>query len=40
MEATLYDMQQKISDFIEIVKHNNLELNQLSAQLIYYNLFK
>ena len=40
MEATLYDMQQKISDFIRIVKHKNLELNQLNAQLIYYNLFK
>ena len=40
MEATLYNLQQKISDFIQIVKHINLELNQLNAQLIYYNLFK
>ena len=40
MEATLYYMQQKISVFIPIVKNKNLELNQLNAQLIYYNLFK
>ena len=40
MEATLYDIQQKINDFIQIVKHTNLELNQLNAQLIYFNLFK
>ena len=33
-------MQQNIKDFITIVKHKDLELNQLNAQLIYSNLFK
>ena len=33
-------MQQNISDFIQNVKYKFDPLNQLSAQLIYYNLFK
>ena len=40
MEATLFDMQQKISYFIKIINYKNDTLNQLNAQLVYYNLFK
>ena len=40
MEATLYNMQQKMSYFIQIVKYKNDALNKLNTQLIYYNLFK
>ena len=32
-------MQQKISDFIQIDKHKNNQLNQLHESLVYYNLF-
>ena len=33
-------MQQKISDFIQIVKYKNDELNKSNAQFVDYNLFK